>query len=60
MTVDDEAARYREAAHLALQQLDWCVIYLNRISKRELANALAENTSAIAGTLADIENEASS
>jgi hypothetical protein len=57
MTVDDEAARYREAARLALQQLDWCVVYLNRISKRQLANALAKNTSAIAGRLADIQNE---
>jgi hypothetical protein len=51
MTIDDEAARYREAARLTLEQLDWCVAYLRRIRKTQIARALAENRSAIARRL---------
>jgi len=60
MSVDDEAARYREAARLTLQQLDWCVNYLNSINKREIARALAQNSSAIADDLAGVESQSRS
>ena len=52
MTLDDETARYREAARLALDQLDWCIRYLRSIRKRKIAEALAENRAAIARRLA--------
>ena len=55
MTADDDATRYREAARLALQQVDWCVVYLHSIRKNELARALAKNSSAIAHRLSDAE-----
>ena len=57
MPVDDEAARYREAARLALEQVDWCVAYLHSIRKNQLAQALARNSSAIAHRLAGIQSE---
>jgi hypothetical protein len=57
MPVHNEAARYREAARLALQQVDWCVIYLHSINKNELARALAKNSSAISHRLAGIETD---
>ena len=57
MSVDDEAARYREAARMTLQQLDWCVTYLHSIRKNQIARALAENSSAIAQRLAGTETE---
>jgi hypothetical protein len=60
MSVDDEAARYREAARLTLQQVDWCVTYLHSIRKKQIARALAENSSAIADRLAGIETGAPS
>jgi len=43
MARDDEARRMREAAHMALDQLDWCVAYLRSIRKTRIASALAEN-----------------
>jgi len=55
MSSDDEVARYREAARLTLQQVDWCVTYLHSIRKRKIARALAKNSSAIAQNLAGIE-----
>ena len=55
MSSDDEVTRYREAARLALQQLDWCVTYLHSIRKKQIARALAKNSSAIAENLAGIE-----
>lgn len=57
MTLDDEAARYREAARLTLEQVDWCVNYLRSIRKTQIARAIAENSSAIAQRLESIENE---
>ena len=44
---DAEAERYRAAAESALDQLDWCVAYLHRISKPSIAAAVARNRSAI-------------
>lgn len=40
---DDEAARYRQAAEDALQQLDWCIGYLHGIRKTQISRALARN-----------------
>jgi hypothetical protein len=60
MTADDEAARYREAARLALNQLDWCVAYLRSIRKTQIARALAENHAAIAGRLGRATDERAS
>jgi hypothetical protein len=44
---DEAAARYRQAARLALGQLDWCVEYLRSIRKYRLAKQLAKNRTAI-------------
>jgi hypothetical protein len=52
VTLDDETARYRAAARLALDQLDWCINYLRRIRKGQIARALDENRTAIARRLA--------
>jgi hypothetical protein len=38
-----EAERYREAAELALNQLQWCIDYLYRIRKPTLARGLSAN-----------------
>jgi hypothetical protein len=53
MTLDDEVARYREAARLTLEQLDWCVMYLHSIRKGRIARALAQNKAEIARRLDD-------
>ena len=42
-----EAERYRVAAEAALDQLDWCIAYLHRIRKPQLAAAVARNRSEI-------------
>jgi hypothetical protein len=55
MVADDEASRYREAAELALQQIEWCVMYLHSIRKSKIATALDQNRSAIARRLAEGE-----
>jgi hypothetical protein len=44
---DDEVRRYREAAEETLNQLDWCVGYLYRIRKPEIARVLERNRSSI-------------
>jgi hypothetical protein len=38
-----EAKRYREAAELALNQLQWAINYLYRIRKSAIAERLARN-----------------
>ena len=38
-----EAKRYREAAELALDQLQWAINYLHRIRKSALAERLERN-----------------
>ena len=43
----DEVDRYRQAAEVALQQLDWTINYLLRIRKPEIARSLAKNQGAI-------------
>ena len=44
---DDDVSRYREAAEETLNQLDWCVGYLYRIRKPEIARVLERNRSSI-------------
>jgi hypothetical protein len=51
MAHDDEAARYREAAHCILDQLAWCVEYLRSIRKTEIAERIDKNRSAIARSM---------
>jgi hypothetical protein len=41
--LDRDIERYREAALNALDQLEWCIQYLHRLRKPELARALARN-----------------
>jgi hypothetical protein len=60
LTLDDEVARYREAARLALDQLDWCISYLRSIRKGQIARALAENRTAIARGLGNGNGERAS
>jgi hypothetical protein len=40
---DRELERYRAAATAALDQLEWCIDYLYRIRKPDLARAIARN-----------------
>ena len=47
----EEAARYRQAAEDALQQLDWCIGYLNGIRKLKISRALARNRNYIRSNL---------
>jgi hypothetical protein len=51
MARSDEAERYRKAAHLALDQIDWCVEYLRRLRKTAMSKQLAKNRSEIASRL---------
>lgn len=53
MARDDEAARYREATRLTLDQLDWCIEYFRTIRKTKISKVLAHNRSAIARALAE-------
>jgi hypothetical protein len=41
--MDRDIERYREAALHALDQLEWCIDYLNRVRKPDIARALARN-----------------
>jgi hypothetical protein len=43
----EETERYRRAAEETLDQLDWCVNYLYRIRKPEIADAVARNRTTI-------------
>jgi hypothetical protein len=51
MARDEETARYRRAAQLALGQLEWCIDYLRSIHKHRLAQQLARNHAAISRRL---------
>ena len=46
-----EAKRYREAAELALDQLQWAINYLYRIRKSTIAERLERNREHILGEL---------
>jgi hypothetical protein len=41
--LDSEIERYREAATRALDQLEWCIEYLYRVHKPDIARALSRN-----------------
>lgn len=41
--LDRESERYREAATVALEQLEWVINYLHRSNKHKLAHALERN-----------------
>ena len=49
-----EAERYRQAAELALDQLQWCIDYLYRIRKPTLAKELKANREDILAQLRHI------
>lgn len=51
MARDEEAARYRQAAWLALDQLEWCIEYLRGIHKKRISKQLAKNHAAISRRL---------
>jgi hypothetical protein len=58
MANDDEAIRYRRAAHSALDQLGWCVTYLRSIRKVKIAEQVAENRTALLRRVREIEDDA--
>ena len=45
--------RYRQAAEVALEQLEWAIRYLERIRKPEIAGVLAKNHAHIRRRLID-------
>lgn len=45
--LDLEIGRYREAAIQAVEQLQWCVTYLNSLRRHQLARALERNRAQI-------------
>ena len=47
----EETMRYRQAGYAALEQVDWCIEYLRRIQKRQLAARLEDNRNRIARSL---------
>jgi hypothetical protein len=49
-----EAERYRQAAELALDQLQWAIDYLYRIQKPTLAKGLRTNSEQIRTRLRDL------
>jgi hypothetical protein len=44
---NSQAQRYRKAAELAIEQLDWCINYLHRIQRPRVAQALLRSRRAI-------------
>jgi hypothetical protein len=45
--IRDDIERYRRAAEETLNQLDWCIGYLHRIRKPDIARTLERNRSTI-------------
>ena len=43
----DEAERYRIAAEDTLRQVEWCVAYLRRLGKEQLAGTIDRNRKSI-------------
>jgi len=52
---NDELERYKRALNDALQQLDWCIGYLQGIRKPNMARALSQNRLHIARDIAGEE-----
>jgi hypothetical protein len=42
-----QAQRYRKAAELALEQLDWCINYMHRIHRPQIGQVLRRNRDSI-------------
>jgi hypothetical protein len=42
-TNGERTSRYRQAADVAIENLDWCINYLHQIRKHRIANALRKN-----------------
>lgn len=55
---DDEAARYRQATHMALDQLQWCVEYLRTIRKTKISEHLDKSRMALIRRVREIEDQA--
>ncbi len=60
MAREDDAARYQQAAELALGQLMWCIEYLRGIHKTRIADQLARNHAAISRRLQESADGAGS
>ena len=43
MADNDMARRYQRAAEAALDQLDWCIMYLREARKHDVARAVSRN-----------------
>jgi hypothetical protein len=41
------AERYRKAAQLAIEQLDWCINYMHRIQRPQIGDVLRRNRDTI-------------
>jgi hypothetical protein len=54
----NEAERYEQAAHDALEQLDWCIGYLHGIHKTKVSSQLARNRAYIKRNLMHEPGEA--
>ncbi|MDF3072153.1 MAG: hypothetical protein K0R38_7754 [Polyangiaceae bacterium] len=54
----EEAKRWKKAAELALDQLEWCVNYLYRTQKPTLAKQLEQNRAHIRTQLQSIAQDA--
>ena len=51
----DEVERYRRAAEETLHQVDWCISYLYRIRKPDIAQALERNRTTIRRRMGGVE-----
>jgi hypothetical protein len=58
MPSEDDAVRYRRAADMALDQLDWCAEYFRTIRKPRLAKQVARNRATIARRIQEASDEA--
>jgi hypothetical protein len=52
---DDRGKRYQRAAEVALDQLDWCIRYLQQIRRNEVARTLSRNRDRLWRRLRDAE-----
>jgi hypothetical protein len=50
---EKEVERYRSAARATLRQVEWCVAYLHRIRKSEIADSIDKNRRFIQDRLDD-------
>ena len=55
MARDDAVVRYRQAAYLALDQLEWCAEYFRTIHKTRISKQVARNRTEIARRLQNLD-----